>query len=572
MVTYIRSDIEFILNQIKIAEAHARYLANPNDPLGQPLFGVNGSVPAYNVSWGLRTVDGSFNNLLPGREEWGAADNPFPSLLPPSYRPATSIDMNGPAPGGTTASSYAPSNDPGNVVVDSSLRTISNLIVDQTPANVAAIISALARGDLDPELHLPAAIEISTPYKLMQAAEIAHNVLDAAIARTGAAQAAVDAGPPGDPDLAAALADRQAQQAAAQIAADTADAEATAYDVDAADAIPAGAQAHYEAALAKYGVEVGLNGNILLPNIAPDEGLSAPFNSWFTLFGQFFDHGLDLVAKGGSGTVFVPLTPDDPLYDPNSSTNFMVLTRATTSPGTDGIWGTEDDQKPVNITTSFVDQNQTYTSHPSHQVFLREYTLVDGKPQATGRMLDGEDGGLPTWKDVKDQAKEILGIDLTDFHVGNLPLLATDPYGNFIPNPAAGPSNGFPQVVMMGPPETLASGTPDAPLALVTVNPDGSATHLAVRTGHAFLDDIAHQAVPVGKLADGDLEIGLGNFDPDLFYDSELLDAHFVTGDGRGNENIGLTARPPCLPCRAQPADGAHAGRRFADRRCHIHQ
>ena len=25
-------------------------------------------------------------------------------------------------------------------------------------------------------------------------------------------------------------------------------------------------------------------------------------------------------------------------------------------------------------------------------------------------------------------------------------------------------------------------------------------------------------------------------------YDGELLDRHFVTGDGRGNENIGLTA------------------------------
>ena len=36
--------------------------------------------------------------------------------------------------------------------------------------------------------------------------------------------------------------------------------------------------------------------------------LSAPFNSWFTLFGQFFDHGLDLVNKGGNGTVFIPLS------------------------------------------------------------------------------------------------------------------------------------------------------------------------------------------------------------------------------------------------------------------------
>jgi hypothetical protein len=65
--------------------------------------------------------------------------------------------------------------------------------------------------------------------------------------------------------------------------------------------------------------------------------VSAPFNSWFTLFGQFFDHGLDLVNKGGSGTVFIPLQPDDPLYVPGSPTNFMVLTRATVSPGPDGI-------------------------------------------------------------------------------------------------------------------------------------------------------------------------------------------------------------------------------------------
>ena len=53
--------------------------------------------------------------------------------------------------------------------------------------------------------------------------------------------------------------------------------------------------------------------NLFIPNITPDAGLSAPFNSWMTFFGQFFDHGLDLVTKGGSGTVFIPLLPDDPL-------------------------------------------------------------------------------------------------------------------------------------------------------------------------------------------------------------------------------------------------------------------
>src|SRR4029079_13741885 len=36
------------------------------------------------------------------------------------------------------------------------------------------------------------------------------------------------------------------------------------------------------------------------PNVKPDFGLTAPFNAWFTFFGQFFDHGLDLVTKGGN--------------------------------------------------------------------------------------------------------------------------------------------------------------------------------------------------------------------------------------------------------------------------------
>ena len=59
MVNYIKSDLDFILEQIKIAEAHAA---------GQPLYGADGLVPAYNLSLGLRTVDGTYNHLLPGQE------------------------------------------------------------------------------------------------------------------------------------------------------------------------------------------------------------------------------------------------------------------------------------------------------------------------------------------------------------------------------------------------------------------------------------------------------------------------------------------------------------------------
>ena len=76
--------------------------------------------------------------------------------------------------------------------------------------------------------------------------------------------------------------------------------------------------------------------------------------------------------------------------------------------------GADGEPTQRNVTTSFVDQNQTYTSHASHQVFLREYVMVDGKPVATGKLLGGENGGLATWADVKKQAAEMLGIELTD--------------------------------------------------------------------------------------------------------------------------------------------------------------
>jgi Ca2+-binding RTX toxin-like protein len=293
-------------------------------------------------------------------------------------------------------------------------------------------------------------------------------------------------------------------------------------------------------------------------NVAADAGLSAPFNAWMTFFGQFFDHGLDLVTKGGSGTVFIPLQPDDPLFVPGGNTNFMVLSRATNLPGADGILGTADDiHEQTNTTTPFVDQNQTYSSHPSHQVFLRAYQMTADGPIATGRLITNRDlgvdgqfgtaddveiGGMATWKVVKAQARDILGINLTDADVDNAPLLATDAYGNFIKGP-----NGFPMVVMKGvdglggtPDDVLVEGDPTAPLDLTN----------AVRTGHQFLVDIAHNATPVivGGVLQADADTAVGNAQPvdgagnNLTYDNELLDAHYIAGDGRVNENIGLTA------------------------------
>lgn len=543
MVTYIRSDLDFILKQIKIAEAHAA---------GQPLYGPGGLIPTYNLSWGLRTVDGSYNHLLAGQEKWGASDTPFNELMNPTFRTVTvMMDPDGPGPAPTMPVSmpYTPGNDvdgpgtfakPGDVI-DPTVRVISNLLVDQTLSNPAAILTALQNAGVeDPGMVITGQIAaLYVPLKPL------FKIYEAA-ARTEASAAAAAAASPDNIPL-------QDAAAAAKLALDAAWA-----DIEAA-AGPEPGNGLFTL-LAENGIT--LDGiNVHIPNFAPDEGLSAPFNSWFTLFGQFFDHGLDLVNKGGSGTVMIPLSPDDPLYVPGSPTNFMVLTRATvTAPGPDGILGDDPDtpanealddihgaQRPVNTTTSYVDQNQTYTSHPSHQVFLRQYAATTGGPVSTGNLIEGANGGMATWGEVKAQAAALLGIKLTDSDVGKVPLLRTDPYGNFIPG-----DNGYPQIIYgIGPdgiPNTdddlVVEGNPAAP-----VDPsnlfgvvDPAIPTEAVRTNHAFLADIAHNAVPTG-LADGDITIGLENpgNEPGV-YDNELLDAHFVAGDGRANENIGLTA------------------------------
>ena len=254
----------------------------------------------------------------------------------------------------------------------------------------------------------------------------------------------------------AALATANAELAAANTALTSATNASNAADAAAAAASPA-----FEAVLDGYGIEHDPLGSLVIPNLSPDIGLSPGFNSWMTFFGQFFDHGLDLVTKGGNGTVYVPLQADDPLIagadglfgtadDLAPHLRFMALTRATTTL-VDGV------PQHENTTTSWIDQNQTYTSNASHQVYLREYERVDTNGAApggvvtlaTGRLLDGSTASgslneaIGNWGEVKAQAIEMLGLRLNDFDVHNAPLLATDQYGKFIPG-----SNGYAQVAL----------------------------------------------------------------------------------------------------------------------------
>ena len=226
-------DLSFILKQIKIAERHAATLtaANPCGTLVGP--GRRTRSRTALTSYGLRTVDGSCNNLFPGRETFAAADQPFPRLATrevPGRRGRPGRLLRPGQPGIPHARTRRSSRQRR---LDSEPRTVSNLIVDQTSTNPAAIAAAGVPG--------------------------AH------------------AGQP-------------------RLFPCTTDPDPTA--VTPVAGVPAGCVPSHQ--------------TLFIPNVTTDVGLSPPYNSLFTFFGQFFDHGVDQTVKSG-GTVFVPLKADDPL-------------------------------------------------------------------------------------------------------------------------------------------------------------------------------------------------------------------------------------------------------------------
>jgi Ca2+-binding RTX toxin-like protein len=473
--TVTPADLSFILKQIKIAEAHVANTSSQTGPCGALVGTGPNQLASQMLSHGLRTVDGSCNNLQPGQETFGASDQVFPRLGSKSFGAAESGSFGGPP----AATSYTQKS---GSVFDSRPRTISNLIADQTSTNPAAVAAA----------GFPARTQ----------------------GNEGVVPCTTDPDPDATPPVSAA---------------------------------PDGC--------------VPSHNTLFIPNVTTDVGLSPPYNSLFTLFGQFFDHGIDQTVKGG-GTVYVPLKADDPLIagpdhvfgsadDLNPHMRFMVLTRGQNQPGNDGILGTADDvQDALNTNSPWVDQSQTYSSHSSHQVFLREYVNnPSGRPVSTGFLLGGPAGtptagGMATWADSKKQARELLGIQLLDKDVLNVPMLAADAYGKFIP----GPKNGLPQFV-------TRSGLVEAD----RTDNRGRGTLVpqdVLYFNTPFLTDIAHNADPSPQDTDHNPGTPPAAPAPDSdktasadfasqtpgTYDDEMLNAHFIAGDGRVNENIGLTA------------------------------
>ncbi len=683
--TVTSSDLSHILRQIKIAETHIAKNNQPGwlvGPDGQPntaddrgiceaLVGTGpNQIATPLVADGLRTVDGSCNNLIKGQEKFGASGEIFPRLTTPIFKDAENVPPGFGPPGPT---SYQQTK---GLVFDSQPRLISNLIVDQTSTNPAAVSAAGSPVRTQGNEGVVSCVDVnevqtltgtpSAPFSLefdgqrtatlpvdatagqvraalealpnisanalsvsgtlaagmtikfqgtLKATNVAQLLVVAGTSPiTGTNVATATPGAPAAPPDGAVDEVQTLSGSASSVFSIEFDGQTTAslpVDADASQVqsalealpnivagnvtvaggpLPAQLTITFTGTLggqdvAEIKVVPGITAvtglapatsaegaanaanctpqgeTLFIPNVTTDVGLSPPFNSLFTIFGQFFDHGVDQTVKGG-GTVFVPLKDDDPLIagkdhirgdDPNTTADesaddlppnlrFMVLTRGKNQPGPDGILGdnpatpavdesADDVHDADNTDSPFVDQSQTYTSHAAHQVFLREYVMRAGKPVPTGKLLHSADGGMATWGQLKQEAASKLGLQLRDVDALDIPMVAADLYGNFIPGP-----NGFAQYVT----ETgLVEGNPAADGGK-GVLPPANVKHFDI----AFLTDIAHNADPSGgKPADDNDTAGtsLGPIQAGR-YDDELLDQHFIAGDGRVNENIALTA------------------------------
>ena len=135
---------------------------------------------------------------------------------------------------------------------------------------------------------------------------------------------------------------------------------------------------------------------------------------------------------------------------------------------------------------------------------------------------------MSTWATTKAQAASKLGLLLADKDVLDVPEVLVDAYGKFAP----GPLRGLPQYVTA---TGLVEGNVASPVAV-----PANVKHFNT----PFLTDIAHNAEPKPGLAPDADATASADFagQPAGTYDDEMLNAHFIAGDGRVNENIGLTA------------------------------
>ena len=349
---------------------------------------------------------------------------------------------------------------------------------------------------------------------------------------------------------------------------------------------------------------------------------------WNTLFGQFFDHGLDFIGKGGNTTlmagsdgkfgtsddyqsaskIVITLDPSDPLYSKGQTQ--LTISRATVinplAAGKDGMFGTADDvQSPgpdglytygadgkygtkddlakdddiygptnpqyENHTSPYIDQSQTYGSNDDVTNLLREWVEDPKNPGPNPtyipgmRLFDGEqlaktwtrtnpDGTveevrdtLPTLNELRAYLVSTLRDDLSWDDISN--LRARDGQGKVLDldQTKDGKQAKFTDHTL------IADMLPrlDAAHILIT-DPLGRLGNSDPLNGFAGISRPATGSNADAKYVSDYLDVtsgrptALGMDTASGTIVGEILlrsiGDHYIAGDGRANENMGLTA------------------------------
>jgi Ca2+-binding RTX toxin-like protein len=318
-----------------------------------------------------------------------------------------------------------------------------------------------------------------------------------------------------------------------------------------------------------------------LASLSGDPSLSG----WNVLFGQFFDHGLDSIGKGGnkingkSSKIITPIGPNDP-YAAQGVTQ-LSISRATVanpeqagadgrfgtaddivSPGADGVYGNADDilgkanPEYNNHVSPYIDQSQTYGSDDNVTNLLRKWVLdpTTGKYVAGMELLDGYtlknewnrtspiDGvvektkaTLPTLNELRKHLAltgrdDLNWEDINDFRVrdANGKVLDRDPDTAGI--------------------QSISTGSPLLLDMLPRLDGDHINLGAAGSGANAFGVEPLKDLFPSFSGSIGDYVNAQGQPLPgaDMAIVNEILlrsiGDHYIAGDGRVNENFGLTA------------------------------
>jgi Ca2+-binding RTX toxin-like protein len=321
-----------------------------------------------------------------------------------------------------------------------------------------------------------------------------------------------------------------------------------------------------------------------------------------TLFGQYFDHGLDQIDKGGNtingvnSKIYISLDPSDPLWSANQGK--LAISRATVynpeaagadgefgtiddilSAGVDNVYGTADDLKAyvdasgkliaanatyTNHTSPYIDQNQTYGSDDDTTNILRQWVVnpVTGVYQPGMKLFDGStlltalnitlaDGSviqskdtLPTLNELRRHIVSTGRADLTWQDVNN--LRRRDAAGQILTGPGAGSTgeallldmlNRFDAAHLLVDPLAGLVGHVDLLAGFALQRPVGSTSATKYISDYVYIDP-ATAGPNYGQAT----ALGLANAAiVSEIYDRSIGD-HYVAGDGRANENWGLTS------------------------------